>query len=134
VAVSEKLEMLRRAHEEFNRADLSVLRELVTEDVRWGTTGAFAGLDPFYQGVDAVSGWVEEVRSAWESFEVGVEEVLVDEGALLAVVERFHGRGLESGADVEMRAFAVYEFREGLIAARRAFTDKQAALEASGRP
>jgi ketosteroid isomerase-like protein len=132
--VSENLATLRRGYEAFNRADFSTLRGFVTEDVRWGTTGAFAGLDPLYQGPDAVIEWMHDVRSAWETFQVEIEEVLRDEGSSVVVVERFRGRGLESGADVEMRAFCVYEFSEGRIAARRVHTDKHAALEAAGRP
>jgi ketosteroid isomerase-like protein len=132
VAVSQNLETLRRGHEAFNRGDFSVVREIVTDDVRWGTTGTFAGLDPLYVGAEAFVEWGQDVRSVWESFEVAVEDVLHEEGDKLLVAERLSGRGRQSGAEVDMRAFSVYEFSGGRIAARRAFTEERAAREAAG--
>jgi hypothetical protein len=52
-------------------------------------------------------------------------------GVAGAVAERLWGRGRESGAEVEMRVFAVYRFNsEGKLILRDAFTSADEALAA----
>jgi ketosteroid isomerase-like protein len=128
----ENVELLRRGIEAFNRADASVAMELVTPDVEWGTTGTFPGLEGVYRGPEALPNWMATIRSAWEWFEVGIDEVVHDEGNMLVVAELLRGRGRGSGAEVEMRVFSVYSFREGKVRRRQAFTDRDEALEAAG--
>ena len=128
----ETLAKLRRGYEAFNRGDASVAIALSTPDVEWGATGAFSGVEGLYRGPEGIQEWMSVIRSAWEQFEVGLDEVLADQGDLLVVVERLRGRGRGSGAEVEMCVFAAYWFEEGKIRRRAAFTGSKAALEAAG--
>jgi ketosteroid isomerase-like protein len=123
---------LKRGYEAFNRGDASVAIALSTPDVEWGATGAFPGVEGMYRGPEAIQEWMDVIRSAWGEFEVALDEVLHDEGDLLVVTELLQGRGRSSGAEVEMRIFSVYRFEEGRIRRREAFTERNAALEASG--
>jgi ketosteroid isomerase-like protein len=125
--------MLRRAHAGFNRGDLDVLRQITADDVEWGTTGAWPGIDPLHAGrQDAVVRWAEDVRSVWEVFQVAIEDVLADTGDSLVVVERLNARGLESGVEVQTRVFSVYRFRGRQVVKRESFLDRAPALEAVG--
>jgi ketosteroid isomerase-like protein len=126
------LERLRRGHEGFTRGDISSLRENVADDVDWGTTGAFPGLDESYLGPEALERWMEAVRSAWESFEVEIDEVVRDADDVLVITERLWGRGRGSGVETEMQIFSVYWFDEGQIVRRRVFDSREDALEAAG--
>ncbi len=129
---SKRIERLRLGHDAFSRGDRSFVRELVAEDADWGTTGVFPGVESAYRG-QAVETWMDALRSAWETFEVSLEEVLAEGDDLLVVTERIAGRGRESGIEVEMRAHAVYWFDdEGRICRRRAFTEPGEALSAAG--
>ncbi len=128
----ENVDRLRRGHEGFSRGDLSAVKDTLAEDVDWGTTGSFPGLAAVYRGPGAFQRWMASVRSAWEWFEVSLAEVLEADESVVVVAERLRGRGRESGAEVEMSAFAAYWFSEGKIIKRRAFTERTEALKAAG--
>jgi ketosteroid isomerase-like protein len=127
----EKLEVVRRGHDAFSRGDLSPLRRIVADDVDWGTTGSFPGLEASYRGPDALETWMDAVRAAWEWFEVTIDDVLRDEGDVLVIRERLRGRGRESGAEVDMRIISVYWFDAGKVVKRRVFVNEPEALEAA---
>jgi len=127
----ENLATLRRGYEAFTRGDRSAVTELATPDVEWGATD-FPGIEGVYRGPDAMQQWMDTIRSAWEEFEVTLDEVLHDGGDVAVVAERVRGRGRESGAEVEMRVFSMYWFKERKVRKRSAFTERKAALEAAG--
>jgi ketosteroid isomerase-like protein len=128
----ETLANLRRGYEAFNRGDTSVIRELATPDVEWGATGAFPGVDDTYRGPEAFQDWMEVIWSAWEEFEVTLDEVLHDGEDVLVVAELLRGRGRGSGVEVKMRVFSAYWFENGKLRRRAAFTEPNEALEAAG--
>jgi ketosteroid isomerase-like protein len=126
------LASLRRGYEAFNRGDMSAVRNLTSPDVEWGATGAFPGVEDIYRGPDGMQEWTDAIRSAWQEFEVALDEVLHDGGDVVVVAERLRGRGRESGAEVEMRVFSIYWFEDGKVRKRSAFTERKDALEAAG--
>ena len=116
---------------EFNRGDLSWSKTAVADDVEWGTTGAFPGLEGVYRGPDAIEEWMETVRAEWEEFEVTLDEVLREEEDAIVVVERLWGRGQKSGAEAEMRVYSLYRFTaDGKVASREVFMSPEDALAA----
>lgn len=128
----ENLETIRRGQEGFSRGDLSSLREDVSEDVEWGSVGAFPGLEDVYRGPEGMDEWMETVRASWELFEVSLEGVVRDLDDVVVVIEHLRGLGRESRAEVEMRIWSAYWFEQGKIVKRRAFTTEAEALEAAG--
>jgi ketosteroid isomerase-like protein len=129
--MSKHLETLRRGHDAFNRGDISEARELFAEDVDWGTTGNWPGIEGSYQGREGLEDWVAAQRREFGEFKVSVHEVLHDEADAVAVAEHLRGVGRESGAVAEMTVYAVYWFdADGLVARRRAFTSAEEALAA----
>ena len=128
----ENIEVLRRAHAAFNGEDFEFLRGLSAADVEWGTTGAWPGIDSLYRGPDALVRWAKDIRSVWEVFEVGIDELVAEGDDRVLVVERLNGRGAGSGIEVEYQVFSAYWFADGRVRKRESFLDRRAALEAVG--
>jgi ketosteroid isomerase-like protein len=126
------VDTIRIGYEGFNRGDLTEARKILAEDVEWGTTGVFPGIEGVYRGPDALDEWMESVRAEWRDFDVSLAQVLAEREDAVVVAERLWGRGRESGAEVEMRTYAVYWFNaEGKLTLREAFTSADDALAAS---
>lgn len=51
---------------------------------------------------------MEALRAEWREFEVSIADVLTERDDAVLVVERLWGRGRDSGAEVEMRTYAIY--------------------------
>jgi ketosteroid isomerase-like protein len=126
----ELLEKIRLGYEGFNRGDLSEAKPNVADDVEWGTTGTWPGLEGVYRGPDALDEWMETLHAEWETFNVSLDEVIRDVGDVIVVAERLSGRGRESGIEVEMQVFSVYWSRAGKIVKRRSFRTRDEALAA----
>jgi ketosteroid isomerase-like protein len=126
------LRKIRVGHEGFNQGDLSEAKANLVDDVEWGTTGTWPGLDGTYRGPDALDEWMRTLRSEWETFAVSLGEVIRDEGDVMVVSELLSGRGRESGIDVEMRVFSVYRAEGGKIVKRRSFRTPEDALADAG--
>jgi ketosteroid isomerase-like protein len=126
----ELIELVLIGHEGFNRGDLSEAKAKVSDDVEWGTTGSWPGLDETYRGPDALDKWMETLHSEWSSFRVTLDEVVEDAGDAVLLVERLSGRGRESGIEVEMPVFSVYWGEGGRIVRRSSFRTRDEALAA----
>jgi ketosteroid isomerase-like protein len=125
------LKTMREAHASFNRGDPSWAERLATDDVEWGTSATFPGMEPVYRGASGIAEWMQVVLSAWEEFVVSLDEVTGESDNALAIVERIWGRGRGSGAEGEMKVYAVYRFTaDGKVAKRQAFTTREEALAA----
>jgi ketosteroid isomerase-like protein len=129
--MSTHLDTLRRGHDAFNRGDIREARELFAEDLDWGTTGSWPGIENRFRGREGLEEWVTAQRREFGEFEVSVPEVLHDEGDVVAVAEHLRGVGRGSGAVAELTLYAVYWFdADGLVAKRRGFTSAEEALAA----
>ena len=73
---------------------------------------------------------MKTLHSEWERFGVSLDEVIRDDGDVMAVAERLTGRGRESGVVVEMQVFSVYWGEEGKIVKRQGFNSREEALAA----
>ncbi len=130
-AYGEPLELLRLAHDAFSRGDKAAVLDLTDPDVEWGTSGQFPGIDTLYRGHEGVARWMDDLREAWETFQVGVDDVIFDAGEHCGVVERIHGRGRTSGVDVELRFCSGYELRDGKFVRRTVYADRDALASAA---
>ena len=126
----ELIEKILIGHEGFNRGDFSEAKASLADDVEWGTTGAWPGLDRLYHGPNALDEWMEVLYSEWETFGVSLDEVIRDDGDVVVLAERLSGCGRESGIEVEMQVFTVYGSEQGKIVRRLSFRTREEALAA----
>jgi hypothetical protein len=117
---------LRRGYEALNHGDLSVVLELLDEDIEWHEpapspdAGSHRGRDSFER---FFRGWSE----SFDDFRVEPEEVVERNGKLIAVV-RQSGRGRASGVEVEARLAHVWTVQDGRAIRWEAVPDADEAL------
>ena len=84
-----------------------------------------------YRGAEGVRAALESWFETWEWMRVEIEDVFdVDDHVLVTLHQR--ARGKTSEAEVEIRSFNVYTFREGKVIGIRLFLERDSALEAAG--
>jgi ketosteroid isomerase-like protein len=75
---------------------------------------------------------LEQMDEVWDTFQIEPEE-FIDAGDNVFVASRMSGRGRGSGVEAEMRAFAIWTFREGKVSRfRGGYRDRAETLEAPG--
>ena len=124
---SEKVEIVRRLNDAFNRREVEEMLSEVDSDVELAEWPDAPGAQIFH-GRDgarrAFEGWFE----TWEWLQVHIEELVEAEERVMATVFQ-RARGSASGAEVTIRAWNVYEFRDGKVWRLRLFTDRESAME-----
>jgi ketosteroid isomerase-like protein len=132
----ENVEIVRRAHEAFNRAGLGpenahrIAAELLHPEVEWHDQRELPGAT-IHRGIDEV---VRHLASAEESVHYDPADLLeiLDAGACVVAVYRIHARGRSSGVPVERDAVHVYGFRDARIERVEIFGSRTEALKAVG--
>jgi ketosteroid isomerase-like protein len=131
----ETVEIARRATKAYNRGDLDGFLANVHPRVVWEENHpvfGFVGLEPVYEGHEGVRLWWEATREPWQTVESEIHEITPAGNDSLVVFNTMHGTGAGSGVVVELPFFHVLDFRDGKIARRRLYPEREEALEAVG--
>ena len=127
----EDLATVRAAYDAFGRGDLDALYELLHPDIEWRTTpevpflGTYQGLDEFLRGMNEWTESFDEITTEIEEF--------IDAGEHALVFHRMHGRGRDSGAEVDLAIWQVVSVRDGKLVRMLDFNDREDAFAAAGR-
>jgi ketosteroid isomerase-like protein len=125
----ENVEIVRRAHAEFERGNFWV-PEVFDPSVRvvWlpvaGGERETVGLDDLARGI---KNWMEP----WEQVTTVAEQV-IDAGDRVVVIAEWRGRGKASGVVTKWRYGGVWTLRDGKVTSIISYTDPAEALEAVG--
>jgi ketosteroid isomerase-like protein len=131
-----------------SQADVDLVRRALEAGVPRDGASALALYDPALvwdvsrlQGVDFGAGlihghdgfrhWLREWYTAWESTHNDVEE-LIDAGEYVVSIMTQRGRGRASGAQVELKQYAVWTIHDGKIARVVWFPTREEAFAAVG--
>jgi ketosteroid isomerase-like protein len=128
----DNLEVVRLAHEAWNRDDLDAALSLIHPDAQWGPVSSdlFPGVELMYSGHAGVREWWKTVKEPFEYFKADIERTL-EEGNTVVTAVRFEAIGKTSGAKVEWRIANVWELDGGLIVKFAAYRSVEEALEAA---
>lgn len=126
----EKMEVVEEGWRAINSGDVNALLDSMTDDVDLRPPSHM--LDGItFRGHAGVRAWMERQTESWSKLE-GAPHELVTVGEHLVTAIDVQLIGHESGVPVNQRAFTVYTFREGKIAAIIAYPGERDALEAVG--
>jgi uncharacterized protein len=127
----EDLAVVKAAYDAFGRGDMDALYELLHRDIEWRTTpevpflGTYRGLDEFLRGMN-------EWTDSFDEITTEVEE-MIDAGEHVLVFHRMHGRGRDSGAEVDLAIWQVVSVRDGKLVRMHDYMDREEALADAAR-
>ena len=128
---TENVELVRRAYEQF-RATGQVDAELVAAGFVWDMSH-FRGWpeQQVYEGVEGAETFLQEWTSAWEDWELEVDE-LRDAGEKVVALLRQSASSKATGMPVEMSLAQVWTIRDGKHKRMDMYSDRSEALQDAG--
>ncbi len=129
----ENVEAYRRGLDAFNRGDVEAMLEVLDPDVvmHLALPAMFGGEATAFRGHDECREFLRDLDEAFAEFMVEISEIR-DLGERLVTIGHLHGRGKESGAEVESPIGYVIDFKNGKVVRYRDYFDPKEALEAVG--
>jgi len=121
---------VRRFVNAFNRRDLeSVVADMAPEAElhEWPEAPGAQS----YRGAEGIRVALDTWFDTWEWMQVEIEDIR-DLGDTILFTLHQRAKGKTSEAEVEIRSFNVYTFREGKVIGIRLFLERESALEAAG--
>jgi uncharacterized protein len=129
--VTDRLDLVRRGYEAFNRGDVEAALEFLHPEIEWHTyivPGPGGGL---YRGHDGVRELWADAKRIFGDFR-NVPEEVIEVGEHVIAHVSVEGVGARSGAAVQARIAHLYSFRDDLVARVQSFDDHAEARRAAG--
>jgi ketosteroid isomerase-like protein len=125
------VELARRLMEIVSRPDADELVAMSHPEVEWRSFFAVGEEGGVYRGHDGIRRYLKDIDDAMVILRPEVEDTIAV-GDIVVLVGRVHYKGRESGAESEVAAGWVLEFRGGKLISFRAFREPERALAAIG--
>jgi hypothetical protein len=123
----ENVERHRRSVEAFNLRDVEAYIAFVDPQIQLHSVFAAVG-GASYHGHDGVREWFRDLNETWgDELRLDVDAYF-DLGEQTLAVGVLHGRGQQSGVEVDLAGFQAIRWRDGLAVHYKAYTDKEACL------
>ena len=117
----------------FNRRDLDEWLANFSPEVEWDMTEGFLGVQDVYRGLAGTRKWWDDFLAVWQTFELGIDEIMEGENGGVVVGIPGTGRGLASGVETELHFVCAFWLADNSKVVRaRIFQERAAALEAVG--
>jgi ketosteroid isomerase-like protein len=127
----ENVEIVRDAFDAFGQDDIERVLRLCDENIIVTQPPELLGVSPQQHGHSGVLEAFEIWPEQWDDYRIEILRI-ADCGDLVLVITRTHGRGKQSGVQVEMEISFVFTVRNEKILEMLIFMRKDQALEAAG--
>jgi uncharacterized protein len=133
VAMSkENVALVQSAFAAFIRGDIDAVLQHCDKDIVITQPAELPGAARHQYGhsgvLEAFAIWPEQ----WDEYRIEPPRVIADPGDYVVVAARTHGRGKQSGIEVEMEFAFLFALREGKVVEWKIFVTEDQALEAAG--
>ena len=127
----ENVEVVQRGYEH-RKTTGDFLDEILASDFVWDMS-KFRGWpeQQVYEGVQGADRFLEEWTSAWDDWELQLDE-LYDAGDKVVAIHRQHGRSRSTGIRADMSFAMVWTLRDGKRTRMEMYSDIPEALKAVG--
>ena len=127
----EDVQMMQKAYDAFNRADIPAVMEAMHSEIRWTEPGGGRAPSGTFTGPENVANEVfAPVPENFDEFSADVEE-WIDAASYLAVVGHFRGSA-KSGAAVDVPFVHLWTMRDGKAASFENVVDRDLWTQAWG--
>ena len=116
----------------YQAGDPSRFFDLLSEDVELDFSAYPVPDSRVVRGKDAAIDWSRRWWGTWDEYVLEANEIIDAGKDRVVVLQREHGRGKGSGAQLERRWPVVYIIRTGKVARFQPFKTREQALEAAG--
>ena len=124
----QEIQLLRHVYDDWAQGDFHSGHDLLDENLEFRMGG------PDFQPARGRVVFEEQLRAffaTWTDYSIEARD-FVDAGDKVLVECWQHGRGKDSGADVDARVFAVWTFRNEKVVGLEFFSNEQRARDAAG--
>jgi ketosteroid isomerase-like protein len=126
---AENLELVRRLYRAMNNRDVAGAAQLIHPEAEW-ISDARTGERPV-RSRDMIVGYFTDMADSFEQLLAEIDGIWAQDDQVLAFVHLV-GRGLRSGADVDIRIAHLVTLRDGLVVRGEAYGNRDEALAAAG--
>jgi ketosteroid isomerase-like protein len=127
----ENVAIVRRGIDAFSGGDLEAVLDDLSPEFEFNPSGRFMDTQQTYRGREGFVDFWRGFQAAWEEITVSIERI-EDLGDRVLTLGTFHGKGGESGVEVDAEAAWLHTVRDGLIVHLRSFATWKEALAAAG--
>jgi ketosteroid isomerase-like protein len=127
----ENVEMVRRGIDAFGRGDLEAVLDDLSPEFEFQPSGRFMDTQETYRGREGFVDFWRRFRAAWEEITVSVDRI-EDLDDRVLTLGTFHGKGGESGVEVNAEAAWLHTIQDGAVVHLRSFATWNEGLEAAG--
>jgi ketosteroid isomerase-like protein len=119
---------VRRAMDAYNAGDIRAFTAIAHPDVEWEVAPEHPAATT-HRGLEAIGEYHQDWRNTLDDLRLDVQS-MAESGDDVVAVCRIHGKGAESGADVEVEIAFLTTFRDGQAIRVEEFLDPDEALRA----
>jgi ketosteroid isomerase-like protein len=127
----ENVEIVLRGLDAFSRGDLEGILDDLSPQFEFNPSGRFMDTQQTYRGREGFVDFWRGFQAAWEEITVSVERIEELDNRVLTLGS-FHGKGSESGVEVDAEAAWLHTVKDGLVVHLCSFATWTEALEAAG--
>ena len=127
----ENADVVRAFTRAFNAGDVDGVIAVCDPQVEFQSTFAAVG-GAVYRGHDGIREWHRDLEETWGEDIRSDLETLFEVGERMLVFTVLHGRGEQSGAEVDLPAAMVIRLRNGLLVDFRGYSHRDDALDDLG--
>jgi ketosteroid isomerase-like protein len=124
---------LRDVYEHWGAGDWSPSFEFYADDMEWGWSAEFPGIDGVYHDTETPNSRLRTWLSPWDYWYCEAEDY-IRHGETVVVLTRYRGRGKGSGVEVDVEGAHVWKLRDGKAVRLEVFADRERALCEAGVP
>ena len=123
---------MRRSIDAYNAGNVDGLLEMAHPDIEWEVAPEHPA-STTHRGLEEVRAYHEDWRNTLDDMRLDVLSITEDGDSVVAVC-RIHGKGSESGADVEVEIAFLATYRDGKAIRVEEFLDPEEAFRALEAP